>query len=55
MSTATRVPETWELTGDDARETLLETGRLRLVADAYTRLRYADGFTHVRALAFSMS
>ena len=25
MSTATRVPETWELTGDDARETLLAT------------------------------
>ena len=55
MSTATRVPETWELTGDDARKTLLETGRLRLVADAYTRLRYADGFTHARALAFSIS
>jgi YihY family inner membrane protein len=55
VSTATRVPETWELTGDDARKTLLETGRVRLVADAYTRLRYADGFTHARALAFSMS
>jgi YihY family inner membrane protein len=55
MSTATRVPETWELTGDDARETLLETGRMRLVADAFARLRYADGFSHARSLAFAMS
>ncbi len=55
MSTATRVPETWELTGDDARETLLATGRLRLVADAFARLRYADGFSHARSLAFAMS
>jgi YihY family inner membrane protein len=55
MSTATRVPETWELSGDDARETLLATGRLRLVADAFARLRYADGFSHARSLAFVMS
>jgi YihY family inner membrane protein len=55
VSTATRVPETWELTGDDARKTLLETGRLRLVADAFARLRYADGFSHARSLAFVMS
>ena len=55
MSTATRVPETWELTGDDAKTALLETGRVRLVADALIRFRYADGFTHARALAFSIS
>jgi YihY family inner membrane protein len=55
VSTATRVPETWELTGDDARKTLLATGRMRLVADAYTRLRYADGFSHARSLAFAMA
>jgi len=55
MSTATRVPETWELTGDDARQTLLETGRMRLTVDALMRLRYADGFSHVRALAFAMT
>ena len=55
MSTATRVPETWELTGDDARKTLLDTGRLRLVGDAFARLRYADGFSHARSLAFMMS
>ena len=55
MSTATRVPETWELTGDDARKTLLATGRRRLVVDAFARLRYADGFSHARSLAFVMS
>jgi YihY family inner membrane protein len=55
MSTATRVPETWELTGDDARETLLETGRLRLLVDAFTRFRYSDGFSHARSLAFAVS
>jgi YihY family inner membrane protein len=55
MSTATRVPETWELTGDDARETLLATGRMRLVTDAFTRLRYADGFSHARSLAFAVA
>jgi YihY family inner membrane protein len=55
MSTATRVPETWELSGDDARETLLETGRGRLVVDAFVRLRYADGFSHTRSLAFAMA
>ncbi len=55
MSTATRVPETWELTGDHARETLLETGRVRLVVDAFSRLRYADGFSHSRSLAFAMA
>ena len=27
MSTANLVPETWELTGDDAKETLDHTGR----------------------------
>jgi hypothetical protein len=28
MSTASRVRETWDLTGDDARRTLAGTGRL---------------------------
>jgi hypothetical protein len=30
MSTANQVPETWGLTGDDARKTLERTGRWRL-------------------------
>jgi YihY family inner membrane protein len=55
VSTATQVPETWELTGDDARKTLVETGRRRLAQDAFVRLRAADGFSHSRSLAFVTS
>jgi len=52
VSTAAPVPETFELTGDDARETLLSTGRRRLLKDAFERLRAADGFSHARSLAY---
>jgi YihY family inner membrane protein len=55
VSTATKVPETIELTGDDARKTLLETGRLRLLKASFERLRAADGFSHARSLAFVTS
>ena len=55
MSNATRVPETFELDGDDARQTLAETGTLALLKDSFTRLRAADGFSHARALAFTTS
>ena len=55
MSTASHVRETWELTGDDARKTLLNTGRVALLKDAVVRLRAADGTTHARGLAFSVS
>jgi YihY family inner membrane protein len=55
VSTATLVPETWELSGDDARRTLVATGRRRLLADAFRRLRVADGFSHARSLAFMTS
>jgi len=55
VSTAAPVRETWELTGDDARRTLAETGRGRLVKDAFVRLRAADGFSHARSLAFVTS
>jgi YihY family inner membrane protein len=55
MSVAQHVPETWELTVDDARETLRRTGRMRLVSDAFIRLRAADGFSHARSLAFMIS
>lgn len=55
MSTATRVPETRELTGDDARKTLANTGRLELLRDSFVRLRAADGFSHARSLAFTTS
>lgn len=55
MSTATRVPETWELSGDDARKALSDAGRARLLRDAFSRLRSADGFSHSRSLAFVIS
>ena|SRR2546423_4248531 len=55
MSTASPVPETWELTGDDARETLRGCGRGQLVCDAFVRLRVADGFSHARSLAYTTS
>jgi YihY family inner membrane protein len=54
MTTASAVPVTRdeELEGDEALEALLRTGRVRLVLDAVTRFRAADGFSHSRALAF---
>jgi YihY family inner membrane protein len=52
MSAAKHVPETWHLSGDDARETLLRTGRRQLLRDAFVRLRASDGFSHARSLAF---
>jgi YihY family inner membrane protein len=55
VSAAGRVPETWELDGDDARETLLATGRVPLARDAFVRLRAADGFSHARSMAFLVS
>jgi YihY family inner membrane protein len=55
MSYATKVPETHELTGDDARRTLANTGRGALLRDSFLRLRAADGFSHARSLAFMTS
>lgn len=55
MSTARRVPETHELTGDDARQTLERVGAKRLLVDAFVRLRAADGTSHSRSLAFMAS
>ena len=52
MSTANPVPETFDLTGSDAKETLERTGRLRLLRDAFERLRASDGFSHARSMAF---
>ena len=49
------VPETWQLTDDDAKETLARTDRTELVKDAFTRLRYSDGFSHARSMAFLTS
>jgi YihY family inner membrane protein len=55
MSTARLVPETWKLTGDDARETLRHTGSGRLLKDGAARLRFADGFSHARSLGYTVS
>jgi uncharacterized BrkB/YihY/UPF0761 family membrane protein len=55
MSTASCVRETWDLTSDDAWRTLAATGRIKLVRDAFVRLRAADGFSHSRSLAFATS
>jgi len=52
MSTANLVPETWRLTGDDAKDTLARTGRIQLLKDAVIRLRSSDGFSHARSMAF---
>jgi YihY family inner membrane protein len=54
VTTAASVPVTREeeLEGDEAFETLRQTGRIQLVLDAVERFRAADGFSHSRALAF---
>src|SRR3954447_1731679 len=52
MSTAAPVPETWELTGDDAREALRTHGRRSLLSGAFQRMRLVDGFSHARSTAF---
>jgi YihY family inner membrane protein len=54
MSTATSVPETYELEGDDALQTLRTTGWVQLLKDSFLRFRAADGFSHSRALAFQV-
>jgi YihY family inner membrane protein len=56
VTTASSVPTTrGELEGDEAYDTLRQTGRRRLVADSVTRFRSADGFSHSRALAFQFT
>ena len=54
MSTATSVPETYELEGDDALATLRGTGWAQLARDSFLRFRAADGFSHSRALAYQV-
>ncbi|MFE3636606.1 YihY/virulence factor BrkB family protein [Streptomyces cellostaticus] len=56
MGTATKVPETRdmsgeELSGDEAWAALRRYGGWSLLRDVFVRFRYADGFTHSRALA----
>ncbi|MGN5636489.1 YihY/virulence factor BrkB family protein [Streptomyces sp. AC154] len=56
MGTATRVPQTRDMAGDElsadeALASLRRYGRWPLVRDSFVRFRYADGFSHSRALA----
>ncbi|MCX5402179.1 YihY/virulence factor BrkB family protein [Streptomyces sp. NBC_00102] len=56
MGTATRVPQTRDMTGDElsadeALATLRRYGGWALVRDSFVRFRYSDGFSHSRALA----
>jgi YihY family inner membrane protein len=55
MSTANPVPETWDLTGSDAKELIERTGPRRLLRDGFKRFRASDGFSHARSMAFATS
>ena len=52
MSTANVVPETWGLDSADARQVLKDAGFAPVLKESVVRLRFADGFSHGRALAF---
>jgi YihY family inner membrane protein len=54
MSTANQVPETYELSGDDAFMAMRHARMGKLCRDAVVRFRSADGFSHSRALAFQV-
>lgn len=59
MGTAVHVPQTRdmigeELSGDEALTALRRYGGVRLLVDAFSRFRYADGFTNARALGFQI-
>jgi YihY family inner membrane protein len=59
LGTATQVPETTtisgdELSADDAVTALRRYGRWNLVKNSFIRFRYADGFSHSRALALQL-
>jgi YihY family inner membrane protein len=55
VTTANLVPETWNLTGSDAKQTLAEADKGRLLRDAFVRLRASDGFSNARSMAFATS
>ena len=54
MSSATKVPETYDLDGDDARAALAEAELATVAKDAFVRFRYADGFSYARSVAFQV-
>lgn len=54
MVPETRLMANEELSADHAWRTLRRHGGWRLIRDAFVRLRYGDGFSHCRALAFQL-
>jgi YihY family inner membrane protein len=59
MGTATHVPQTRdmigeELSGDEALTALRHYGGRTLFVDAFSRFRYADGFSQARSLGFQV-
>jgi YihY family inner membrane protein len=50
----TFVPETYDLEGEDAVETMANVDRWQLLKDSFIRFRYADGFSYARAVAFQV-
>jgi len=59
MGTTVHVPQTRdmigeELSGDEALTALRRYGGVRLLLHSFARFRYADGFTHARALGFQV-
>jgi len=54
VSTANFVPETHDLGGDDAYVTLRRAKVRLLCKDSFQRFRFADGFSHSRAMAFQI-
>ncbi|GAC1317858.1 MAG: YihY/virulence factor BrkB family protein [Acidimicrobiales bacterium] len=55
MSSATPVPETHSLQTEGPWTTLHNHGNWALVKESFIRMRYADGFSHSRALAFQIT
>ena len=55
MSTATPVPETRCVESEGPWRTLRRHGGWQLVKESFIRMRYADGFSHSRALAFQVA
>ena len=49
------VPETWGLRVTTPCRPLRHTGSGKLLKDAFTRLRFSDGFSHARSLAYTVS
>lgn len=55
MSQAQKVPETYQLTGDDVVSTIQRVRWQHLLKESLKRLRVADGFSHARASAFALA